>query len=69
MDHARAFQLGIMCKNRHTPQEVPAFARQAEAFVGDIALGRKPLASGGDSLDDIRLIEAIWKLEIRERCR
>lgn len=38
-----------------------AFHRQAEAFVADIADDREPLASGSDSLEDMRLVEAIWR--------
>lgn len=38
-----------------------AFRRQAEAFLGDIAAVREPLASGRDALNDLRLAEAIWK--------
>jgi predicted dehydrogenase len=37
-----------------------AFRRQAEAFVADVAGGREPLASGLDSVGDLRLAEAIW---------
>jgi len=37
-----------------------AFRRQAEAFVADVRAGREPLASGRDSLGDLRLAEAIW---------
>lgn len=38
-----------------------AFKRQAEAFVAAIAAAREPLASGRDSLGDLRLAEAIWR--------
>jgi len=37
-----------------------AFRRQAEAFVADIVARREPLASGRDSVGDLRLAEAIW---------
>jgi predicted dehydrogenase len=37
------------------------FRRQAEAFVADVAAGREPLASGKDSVNDLRLAEAIWR--------
>jgi predicted dehydrogenase len=37
-----------------------AFRRQAEAFVADVAAQREPLASGADSVGDLRLAEAIW---------
>lgn len=38
-----------------------SFRRQAEAFVGDIAYDREPIASGADSLQDMVLIEDIWR--------
>jgi predicted dehydrogenase len=37
-----------------------AFRRQAEAFVADVAAQRESLASGRDSVADLRLAEAIW---------
>ena len=37
-----------------------AFRRQAEAFVSDIIVDARPLASGQDSVIDITLAEAIW---------
>jgi predicted dehydrogenase len=37
-----------------------AFRRQAEAFIADVAARREPLASGRDSVGDLRLAEAIW---------
>lgn len=38
-----------------------SFRRQDEAFVQDVRKGRQPIASGADSLEDMRLIENIWK--------
>ena len=38
-----------------------AFRRQAEAFLRDIAEDREPLASGRDSLEDMTLVEQIWR--------
>ncbi|HEX6513872.1 MAG TPA: Gfo/Idh/MocA family oxidoreductase [Chloroflexota bacterium] len=38
-----------------------AFRRQAEAFVDDVRLGREPLASGADSLEDMRFLEDFWR--------
>lgn len=43
-----------------------SFRRQAEAFVVDVLDGRPPLASGQDSLEDMRLIEDIWRCHLRE---
>jgi len=41
-----------------------SFRRQAEAFVADIA-GRHPgLASGADSVADLELVEAIWRMHL-----
>ena len=37
-----------------------SFRRQAEAFIADIHARREPLASGRDSIGDLRLAEAIW---------
>jgi predicted dehydrogenase len=39
-----------------------AFARQAQAFVDDVAGEREPLASGADALADVALGEAFWRL-------
>ena len=41
-----------------------AFRRQAEAFVRDIREGREPIASGFDALEDICLIEEMWRMEV-----
>ncbi len=38
-----------------------AFRRQAEAFLADIAANREPIASGKDSLEDMILVEQIWR--------
>jgi predicted dehydrogenase len=38
-----------------------SFRRQAEAFVTDIREQRDPIASGRDSVGDVRLAEAIWR--------
>lgn len=43
-----------------------SFRRQAEAFVADIAMNREPLASGADSVEDIRLAEAMWSAQIAQ---
>jgi len=40
-----------------------AFRRQAAAFVRDVREGAEPLASGADSLEDLRLAEELWRLE------
>jgi len=41
-----------------------AFRRQAEAFVGDVYAKRESISSGVDSLEDMRIIEMIWKMKI-----
>ncbi len=41
-----------------------AFRRQAEAFIRDIQENRPSLASGRDAIEDIRLLEEIWKKEL-----
>jgi predicted dehydrogenase len=38
-----------------------AFRRQAEAFLADIVADREPIASGKDSLEDMVLVEQIWR--------
>lgn len=38
-----------------------AFRRQAEAFVMDITANCEPIASGRDSLEDMILVEQIWR--------
>ncbi len=43
-----------------------AFRRQAEAFVRDVQEGREPLAGGQDALDDMRLIDDLWRAALRE---
>lgn len=44
-----------------------SFRRQAEAFVRDVRTGGVPLASGADSLEDMRLVEEIWRCHLRDR--
>jgi predicted dehydrogenase len=41
-----------------------SFRRQAEAFVADIAGQRPSLASGADSVADLVLVEAIWRMHL-----
>lgn len=41
-----------------------AFQRQAHAFVSDIMSRSSPLASGEDSVADIRLAETLWRRQI-----
>jgi predicted dehydrogenase len=38
-----------------------AFRRQAEAFITDISADREPIASGRDSIEDMVLVEQIWR--------
>jgi predicted dehydrogenase len=42
-------------------ENVWSFKRQAHAFVGDLIERTQPLTSGVDALDDLQLIEAIWR--------
>jgi predicted dehydrogenase len=44
-----------------TPDWNWAFRQEDEAFVADVANGRTPLANGADALDDMRLLDDIWK--------
>lgn len=41
-----------------------AFRRQAEAFIADIIADRESIASGKDSLEDMVLIEQIWRRHV-----
>ncbi len=41
-----------------------AFARQAAAFVRDVATGSEPIAPGDDSVADVTLGEAFWRLSV-----
>jgi predicted dehydrogenase len=38
-----------------------SFERQAHEFVGDLLRRRQPLTSGADALEDLHVIEAIWR--------
>jgi predicted dehydrogenase len=40
-----------------------SFRRQAEAFLRTIRCGEPSLTTGADSLEDVRLCEAIWRCE------
>jgi predicted dehydrogenase len=54
-------------RNDTVRPQVPAswaFRRQAEAFVADIGADREPIASGKDSVEDIILVEQIWRRHI-----
>jgi predicted dehydrogenase len=42
-----------------------AFRRQAESFIACILEKRQPIASGFDALQDMRLIEEMWRMEYR----
>ena len=41
------------------------FRRQAETFINDAAHAKESVSSGADSLEDIRLMEAIWKMKLK----
>ncbi len=42
-----------------------AFKRQADSFVQDVAARTTPLASAADALEDLKLLEEIWRAELR----
>ena len=44
-----------------------AFAEQAHAFIDDVCQGRTPVAGGADSMEDLVVMEQIWKLEVEVR--
>jgi predicted dehydrogenase len=41
-----------------------SFRRQAEAFVRDIMEGKESLNAGADALEDLRLIEEMWRVDL-----
>lgn len=41
-----------------------AFRRQAEAFVRNVLDGTEPINSGADALEELRLCEAMWSVEL-----
>jgi predicted dehydrogenase len=41
-----------------------AFRRQARAFVEDILEGRPSLSPGAEALEDLRLCEQMWRVEL-----
>jgi predicted dehydrogenase len=38
-----------------------SFRRQAEAFIGDLLADRESISSAADSVEDLRLIEEMWR--------
>ena len=38
-----------------------SFKKQAEEFISNLLERRPPLTSGADALEDLRLIEAVWR--------
>jgi predicted dehydrogenase len=43
-------------------ERVWSFQRQAQGFISNVFDRRAPLTSGADALEDLRLIEAVWRL-------
>jgi predicted dehydrogenase len=41
-----------------------SFRRQAEAFVNDILDGKESISAGADALEDLRLIEEMWRVDL-----
>ncbi len=44
-----------------------SFRRQAQAFVDDILENRESITPGVDALEDLRLAEEMWRLELERR--
>lgn len=44
-----------------------AFRRQAQAFVDDVLENRQSISPGIDALEDLRLVEELWRKEIERR--
>ena len=62
----RPLGLGIWVLGISWAAEIVGGEAQAEIFdqvdvVRDVAVGRQPIASGADALEDMRLIEDIWR--------
>jgi predicted dehydrogenase len=67
MDQNRVAR-AVMFENGNRPsgkelevQQVWSFKKQAEEFVLDLLGRRTPLTSGADALDDLLVIEAVWR--------
>jgi predicted dehydrogenase len=43
-----------------------AFKRQAEAFVDCVLNGTESLNSGADAIEDLRLIEKMWRVQVEK---
>jgi predicted dehydrogenase len=44
-----------------------AFRRQAQAFVSCVLEGRDTLSPGADAIEDVDLVEEMWRLQMRSR--
>lgn len=42
-----------------------SFRRQAEAFIEDVIQGEARLTNGQDALEDMKLIEEMWKMQLK----
>jgi predicted dehydrogenase len=68
MAHDRAARVSVY-ENTSDPRireldidPVWSFQRQAQDFISSLLERRPPLTSGTDALEDLRLIEAVWRL-------
>ena len=52
-------------KTARVPKWSWSFQRQAESYIQDIVKNKSTITTGIDSLEDIRLIENIWKHELK----
>lgn len=43
-----------------------SFRRQAEAFVEDVIEKKESLINGIDSVEDIHIVETMWKMKMKE---
>jgi predicted dehydrogenase len=43
-----------------------AFRRQAEAFIRDVREQKESLSSGVDSLEDMRIVETMWEMNLNQ---
>jgi len=52
---------GAACVRELPVEKVWSFKRQANAFIGNLLERQPPLTNGVDAMNDLRLIEAIWR--------
>jgi predicted dehydrogenase len=54
----------VPCIRELDVERIWSFQRQAQAFISNLLDRRSPLTSGADALEDLQLIEAVWRLTV-----